>query len=104
MGMTSLQLFHHVIARPMLRTSMPALSGQFVIMLLNTSLLYAIGIPELNYEASNLASLTFRPFEVYVATALIYLSISSVFALAFAAVARLVTGSWGVEQKLQAAL
>jgi len=101
LGFTALQQFRYVVARPMLRSALPALSGQFIIILLNTSLLSAIAIPELNYEASNLASTTFRPFEVYVVVAVIYLAISSFFAGIFAMITRQVTGAWGSERPIQ---
>lgn len=104
LGLSTVQQFRYVVARPMLRASLPALSGQFIIILLNTSLLSAIAIPELNYEASNLASTLFRPFEVYVVVALIYLTISSCFAAVFALITRKVTGTWGRETSLQGAL
>lgn len=103
LGLNTLQLFRYVVARPMFRATLPALSGQFIIILLNTSLLSAIAIPELNYEASNLASSSFRPFEVYVVIAVIYLVISSIFAGAFALVTKKVTGTWGEEINPQGA-
>lgn len=103
LGFNSVQQFRYVVARPMLRSALPALSGQFIIILLNTSLLSAIAIPELNYEASNLASTSFRPFEVYIVVALIYLSVSSIFAGLFAVLVRKVRGAWGIEQTLQGA-
>ncbi|MBJ2152746.1 amino acid ABC transporter permease [Paracoccus sp. IB05] len=101
LGFTALQQFRYVVARPMLRAALPALSGQFIIIMLNTSLLSAIAIPELNYEASNLASTSFRPFEVYVVVAVIYLTLSSVFAGLFALIRRRVSGSWGSERRMQ---
>lgn len=101
LGFTALQQFRYVVARPMLRAALPALSGQFIIIMLNTSLLSAIAIPELNYEASNLASTSFRPFEVYVVVAVIYLTLSSVFAGLFALISRRVSGSWGSERRMQ---
>ena len=94
MSFSAVQMFRYVIARPMLRATLPALSGQFIIIMLNTSLLSAIAIPELTYEASNLASSSFRPFEVYVTIAVIYFTISTVFAALFALLARAVTGDW----------
>lgn len=94
MSFSAIQMFRYVIARPMLRATLPALSGQFIIIMLNTSLLSAIAIPELTYEASNLASSSFRPFEVYVAIAVIYFTISAAFAGVFALLTRAVTGDW----------
>lgn len=97
LGFNARQQFRHVVAIPMLRASMPALSGQFIIILLNTSLLSAIAIPELNYVASNLASTTFRSFEVYIVVAIIYLCISSLFAAIFSVITKKTTGSLGKE-------
>lgn len=97
LGFTAPQQFRHVVAIPMLRASLPALSGQFIIILLNTSLLSAIAIPELNYVASNIASTSFRSFEVYIVVAIIYLCISAFFAAIFSIISKKATGSWGKE-------
>lgn len=97
LGFNAYQQFRHVVAIPMLRASLPALNGQFIIILLNTSLLSAIAIPELNYVASNIASTSFRSFEVFIVVAVIYFCISSLFAGIFSAITKRVTGKWGHE-------
>ena len=87
LGLSPLQTFGYVILKPALRVIFPALSGQFVLLLLTTSIVSSISAEELT-AAQSVDSLTFRSFEVYIGTTLLYFLMSMVFALAFKAINR----------------
>ena len=88
LGLSPLQTFGYVILKPALRVIFPALSGQFVLLLLTTSIVSSISAEELTSAAQSVDSLTFRSFEVYIGTTLLYFLMSMVFALAFKAINR----------------
>ena len=64
-GLTRLQTYRHVIFPQALRASLPALAGQFVSLVKDSSLLSIIGLNELTQNARNVASFTFSNFESY---------------------------------------
>jgi polar amino acid transport system permease protein len=76
------------VLKPALRTIFPALSGQFVLLLLTTSITSSISAEELTSVAQSVDSLTFRSFEVYVVAALLYLVMSMIFSTIFKLVDR----------------
>lgn len=88
LGMSRFQTFCHIVLKPALRTIYPALSGQFVMLLLTTSIVSSISAEELTSVAQNIDSMTFRSFEVYIVAALLYLAMSTVFATVFKVVDR----------------
>jgi len=88
LGLSPFQTFRHVVLTPALRTIFPALSGQFVLLLLTTSITSSISAEELTSVAQSVDSLTFRSFEVYVVAALLYLVMSMIFSTIFKLVDR----------------
>ena len=88
-GLSPLQVFRHVVLRPALRIIFPALSGQFILALLTTSIVSSISAEELTSIAEAIDTLTFRSFEIYVVVAALYLSLSLLFASAFKVVNRI---------------
>ena len=74
--------------KPAFRTVFPALSGQFVLLLLTTSIVSSISAEELTSVAQSIDSTTFRSFEVYIVATLLYLVMSLVFAFVFKAIDR----------------
>lgn len=75
LGFSKLESLLYVIYPQALRASMPALVGQTIINMKNTTLLSVIGVAELSYEGSYLASQTYRPMEIYSVVGLCYLAI-----------------------------
>jgi polar amino acid transport system permease protein len=59
-----------------------------VMLLLTTSIVSSISAEELTSVAQNIDSLTFRSFEVYIVTALLYLAMSTIFATIFKSIDR----------------
>ncbi len=80
------EIFRFVILKPALRTVYPALTSQFILLMLSSSVVSAISADDLTSVAANLQSQTFRSFEIYIVVAVIYLAL----ALAFSALFRLI--------------
>ena len=88
LGLHRLQVVRFVVLRPALKAVYPALTSQFNVVLLSTSVVSAIAAAELTHEAETIISLTFRSFEIYALVGLIYLVTTWAFGLFFAAAHR----------------
>jgi len=88
LGLHRLLVFRLVIIKPALRAIYPALTGQFILLTLTTSICTSVSAEELTYVAQRIDSDTFRSFEVYFTATLIYLAVSWVVMSAFALIAR----------------
>lgn len=80
------QVFRLVILKPALRAIFPALSSQFILLMLTSAVVSVISADDLTSVAANLQAQTFRSFEIYIVVTLIYLSL----ALSFSAMFRLI--------------
>jgi polar amino acid transport system permease protein len=89
LGLRPWQVYRLVILVPALRTVYPALTGQFVLLMLGTSVVSAIAANELTAAANDLQSTTFRAFEVYFVVAGLYLALTLILRVLFAVVDRL---------------
>lgn len=72
LGLGSYRIIRHVVVVPAVRAVYPALSAQFILQLMGTSIVGAIAAEELTAIANNLMMQTFRSFEVYIVVAVIY--------------------------------
>jgi polar amino acid transport system permease protein len=88
LGLSSMQTFRYIVLKPAMRTIFPALSGQFVMLLLTTSVVSSISAEELTSVAQNIDSNTFRSFEVYIVAAVLYLLMSLIFSTTFKVIDR----------------
>jgi len=88
LGLSRWEVFAHVVILPALEKTWPSLVSQFVLMMLGSSIVSAIGADELTSAANTIQSRTFRPFEVYGWTTLIYLGLTVAFTAGLWAVAR----------------
>jgi polar amino acid transport system permease protein len=86
LGLTRLQTILHVVLLPAIERVYPALSSQFVLLMLASSITSQISAEELTAVANNVQSDTYRSFEVYIIVAVIYLALSLLYRLAFKAV------------------
>jgi polar amino acid transport system permease protein len=93
LAMTRLQIFRHIVLLPALRRIWPALSSQIVIVMLGSAVCSQIAAEDLSFAANFIQSRTFRAFEVYILTSLIYLLL----ALTLRQVLRIV--GWGIFQR-----
>jgi polar amino acid transport system permease protein len=81
LGLSGFQIFRYVVLFPALKSTYPALTSQFILLMLATSVVSQISAQDLFHAASIIQSRTFRDFEVYAVVAALYL----VMALAFRA-------------------
>lgn len=72
LGMRPAQAFRFVILPQLLRVSFPALGNQVVGLILGSSLVSVVGIPELTSVSYKVGAQTFRYFEVFVVAAVFY--------------------------------
>jgi polar amino acid transport system permease protein len=86
LGLSGAQVFRHVVLAPAIRIVYPALTSQFVLMMLATSVVSQISAPDLFHIASIIQSRTFRDFEIYAVIAGVYLALALAFKLFFAAI------------------
>ncbi|MBM3506004.1 MAG: amino acid ABC transporter permease [Alphaproteobacteria bacterium] len=79
LGLSRLQVFRYVIIMPALKAIYPALSSQFIILMLASSIVSQISAEELFHSAAFLESRTFLNFEIYSIVAVMYLVLSIAF-------------------------
>lgn len=86
LGMRDRQIFRHVVLMPALKAIYPALSSQFILLMLMTSIVSTIGVDELFHQAVFVESRTFQSFEVYTGITLAYLVLTIALRAVFRAV------------------
>ena len=82
-------IFFLIVLKPALRAVYPALSSQFILLMLTSSVVSVIAVEELTAVADRIASRSFRTFEVYFVITLIYLGFSFLFEFASAGLQKL---------------
>jgi polar amino acid transport system permease protein len=80
------EIFRFVIMKPALKAIYPALTSQFILLMLSSAVVSVISADDLTSVAANLQSQTFRSFEIYIVVAAIYLAL----ALAFSGLFKLI--------------
>jgi polar amino acid transport system permease protein len=86
LGLTRRQVFLHVVLQPALAKIYPALTSQFIIVMLGSSVISQISAEDLTYAANYIQSRNFRSFEVYLTVTAIYLALAIGFRAAFRAI------------------
>lgn len=76
LGMSRIETFRHVVLVPALQRIWPALSSQIVIVMLGSSVVSQIAAEDLTFAANFIQSRTFRAFETYFVSTLIYLALA----------------------------
>jgi polar amino acid transport system permease protein len=76
LAMSRFETFRHVVLVPSLQRIWPALSSQVVIVMLGSSVVSQIAAEDLTFAANFIQSRTFRAFEAYMASTLIYLCLA----------------------------
>ena len=84
-----LDVFRFIIIKPALRAIYPALSSQFILLMLTSAVVSAISANDLTSVAATLQSQTFRSFEIYIVVTAIYLLLSLTFSGLFRWIFRL---------------
>ena len=77
------EIFHFVILKPALKAVYPALTSQFILLMLSSAVVSVISADDLTSVAATLQSQTFRSFEIYIVVAVIYLVLSLAFSALF---------------------
>ncbi|HEV2508329.1 amino acid ABC transporter permease [Bosea sp. (in: a-proteobacteria)] len=86
LGLSRVNTIIHVVLLPAMERVYPALSSQFVLLMLASSVTSQISAEELTAVANVMQSDTYRSFEVYLIVAAIYISLSFLYRFAFALV------------------
>ena len=73
LAMTPFQTFWHVVLIPSLQRIWPALSSQVIIVMLGSAVVSQIAAEDLTFAANFIQSRSFRAFEAYFVTTIIYL-------------------------------
>ena len=76
LGFAGMDVWGRILLPQALRISTPPLINEFILLLKASSLVSVVGIAELTRVSMNIASLTYRPLEAYLAGGLIYLAIN----------------------------
>lgn len=76
LALTRRQIFQYVILKPAVARVWPALSSQFILIMLASSVCSFISLEELSGKAYNIQSATFLSLEVYIAATLLYLALT----------------------------
>ncbi|KQT13254.1 amino acid ABC transporter permease [Ramlibacter sp. Leaf400] len=77
------QVFRFIILKPALKAIYPALTSQFILLMLSSAVVSAISADDLTSVAANLQSQTFRSFEIYIVVTAIYLALAMSFSALF---------------------
>ena len=83
LGLRTPQIIRFVILFPAIKAVYPALTSQFVLLLLGSSIVSAIAAEELTAIANNLNMTTFRSFEIYLTATAIYITMVLAFKALF---------------------
>jgi len=76
LGLSRTQIYWHVVLRPAMERVYPALTSQFVLLMLASSVVSQISAEELTAVANFIQSDTYRAFETYIVVALLYIALS----------------------------
>ncbi|MFW7342125.1 amino acid ABC transporter permease [Pollutimonas sp. H1-120] len=77
LGLTPTQVYLHIILRPAIERVYPSLTSQYVLLMLVTSILSAVGANELFGVSNSVQANTFRNFEVFIVLWVVYLALSA---------------------------
>jgi polar amino acid transport system permease protein len=75
LGLRGWAIFRKIVLPPALRNVLPAMAGQFIVSIKDSSLVALISIQELTFMSSEVSSTTRRFFEVWLFTAALYFSV-----------------------------
>lgn len=76
LAMNRWQSLRYVVLRPALKNVWPALCSQIIIVMLGSSVCSQIAAQELTYAANLIQTRTFRAFEIYFTSTLMYLALA----------------------------
>ena len=83
LALTRVQIYWHIILLPAVERVYPALTSQFVLLMLASSVCSQISAEELTAVANYIQSDTYRAFETYIIVAVLYIMLSLVMRAGF---------------------
>jgi len=83
LGLHRFQVFRLIVLPQALRIIFAPLGSQFILLMLNSSVVSVISADELMAAAQDVQSRTFRSFETYIVVTVIYLLLASLFSAVF---------------------
>jgi len=89
LGLKRVQIFRYIVLKPALRTVYPALTSQFIFLMLTSSVVSVIAANDLAAAGNDVNSDTFASFETYVVVTAMYLVMSTVLSGFFSAIQRM---------------
>ena len=92
LGLHRFGVFRLIVLPQALRVVVAPLGSQFILLMLNSSIVSVIAADDLTAAAQDVAGRTFRSFEAYIVVTVIYFVLSLVFQGAFAGLERLAFG------------
>ncbi len=92
LGLHSFSVFRLIVLPQALRAVMPPLGSQFILLMLNSSIVSVIAADDLTSAAQDISGRTFRSFESFIVATVIYLALSLLFSAAFALTERVAFG------------
>ena len=87
-GLNFVQTLRYVILKPAMRTVYPALTSQFIYLMLATSVVSVISATDLAAAGNDLQSQTFASFEVYIVITAMYFVLSLAFSAVFSVIGK----------------
>jgi polar amino acid transport system permease protein len=88
LGLKRGQIFRYIVMKPALRTVYPALTSQFIFLMLTSSVVSVISANDLAAAGNDLQAQTFASFEVYLVITAMYLALSLGFSAFFSLIQR----------------
>ncbi|HLM40861.1 MAG TPA: amino acid ABC transporter permease [Microvirga sp.] len=86
LGLKRFQIIRFLVVFPALKAVYPALTSQFILVLLGSSIVSAIAAEELTAVANTINSQTFRSFEIYTVVTVMYVAIVFAFRAVFTSI------------------
>ncbi len=83
LGLSRLQTLLMIVLPPATERVYPALTSQFILIMLTTSVVSQISAEELTSIAARIDSITFRSFEIYLVVALLYIMLAALVRVGF---------------------
>ncbi len=92
LGLHTLQVFRLVVLPQALRAVVPPLGSEFILLMLNSSIVSVISVEELTAAGQDIQSRPFRSFEAYIVAMCVYFVLSMLFSGAFSLLERAMFG------------
>lgn len=102
LGFTKWQTMMNIILPQAIRNILPALGNEFIVNIKDTSVLNVIAVVELFFASSSIAGTTYKYFQTFTITALIYLLLTSASAIILRLLERKMSGGKKVKTSLPA--